>query len=164
MKRHWQKGTANAQDVKKEKNKGVKRMLRTVMVVVFLISSSVCDMRNKKIPLWVIIIFAGLGVLLAIFAPAHSFGDLVAGVGGGVVLIMVSIITAGQIGMGDGLLFVVLGIFCGSSNIGLLIYATLLCAVVAGVLFMTRQVKRNDRLPFVPFVLCVYIGQLLINI
>ncbi len=139
-------------------------MLRAVMVVVFLISSSVCDIRSKKIPIWLIIVFAVLGVLFTIFAPTHSFGDLAVGVGGGAVLIVVSIVTAGQIGMGDGLLFVVLGIFCGSSNIGLLICAMFLCAVVAGTLFVTKQVKRKDRLPFVPFVLCAYIGQLLINI
>lgn len=139
-------------------------MLSKVLVLVFLIISSVSDMKYKKIPLWLIVVFVVLGVMLAIFSPLHSFGNLMAGVLVGVSLIVVSFITAGQIGMGDGLLFMVLGIFCGSSNIALLICAMLLCAAVAGVLFVTKQVKRNDRLPFVPFVLCAYIGQLLVNI
>lgn len=139
-------------------------MYRTIIVIIFLVISSVYDVKFKRLPMWLMWSFACFGGIFAIFVPICTLGEIIKGVLIGVLLIVVSLVTRGQIGFGDGLLFVVLGIFIGGNdNLNLLMLSLLLCAAAAGMLFVTKQLKGKDRLPFAPFVLCANICLLLVN-
>ncbi len=140
-------------------------MLQRVVVMVFLVIGSVSDIRYKRIPIWLVACFGVLAAVLKVVDLLQQSGmELLSGVATGVFLIIVSVVTGGQIGIGDGLVFIVLGMYIGSDNVVLLIIALILCAVTAGVLFVAKRVKRRDRLPFVPFVLCAYVLQQLLPI
>lgn len=134
-------------------------MLQRIVVLIFLTIGTVTDIKYKRIPLRLPAVFGVVAVVLRILSPEIVWAELLCGVAGGLVLIAVSIITGGQIGAGDGILFAVLGILLGSSNISVLMIALALCSVIAGVLFVTKHMKRKDRLPFIPFVLCAYVIQ-----
>ena len=140
-------------------------MLQRVVVMVFLVIGSVSDIRYKRIPIWLVAGFGALAAVLKVVDLLQQSGmELLSGVATGVFLIIVSVVTGGQIGIGDGLVFIVLGMYIGSDNVVLLIIALVLCAVTVGVLFVAKRVKRRDRLPFVPFVLCAYVLQQLLSI
>ena len=135
-------------------------MFQTVMVMVFLVIGTISDVRYKRIPIWLVAGFGTAAIVLRAAAwQQQSAMELISGVATGVFLIAVSAVTGGQIGIGDGLVFMVLGICLGSNNVILLIIALILCAIVAGVLLAVKHVERKDRLPFVPFVLCAYVLQ-----
>lgn len=138
------------------------KVLQTIAVMVFLAIGTLADIKYKRIPIRLLTGFGIIAVVIRAVSPQLAVKELIIGVITGVLLIVISVVTGGQIGTGDGLLFVVLGIYLGSSNVVLLLMALILCAAVAGVLFVARQVKRKDRLPFVPFVLCAYIIQQLL--
>ena len=131
--------------------------------MIFLVIGTLSDIKYKRIPVWLMAGFGAVAVVLRVVGLQQQSGmELLSGVAAGVFLIVVSAVTGGQIGMGDGLVFMVLGVLLGADNVMLMIIALILCAVVAGVLFVAKRVKRKDRLPFVPFVLCSYVLQQLL--
>ena len=138
-------------------------MIRIVLVISLLIINTVFDIRTRKIPLSVLVGFGVVGILINMFFKEYSFVELIAGIAVGAGLFVVSRITDGQIGEGDAFLFMLTGLYLGGiNNISLLLWASILCALVAGLLLLTRQVNKRDEIPFVPFVLLAYVGQVLL--
>ena len=102
-------------------------------------------------------------LIVNIFLPKYTVKELAFGVLIGVALWGISYATAGQIGNGDGQVFVVTGLFIGGiNNFTLLFWSTSFCAITAGVLLFAKRVGRKDRIPFVPFVLLAYVGQVVL--
>jgi len=135
-------------------------MMRIVLVISLLLINTVFDIRTKKIPVVVLVGFGAVGVLVNLFYKEYSVVEIIAGTAVGVALFVVSRITDGQIGEGDAFLFMITGLYVGGiNNIVLLLWASILCALVAAILLLTRQVNKKDEIPFVPFVLLAYVGQ-----
>lgn len=138
-------------------------MIRIIFMSVFLALNTIWDIRTKKLPVILLICFGMAGIIINIILPEYSIKELAFGIAIGVVLWSISYMTAGQIGNGDGLLFVVTGIFIGEmNNFVLLLWATVFCALAAGVLLLIKRVNKKDRIPFVPFVLLAYVGQVVL--
>lgn len=138
-------------------------MIRIIFMSVFLVLNTIWDIRTKKLPVILLICFGMAGIIINIILPEYSIKELAFGIAIGVVLWSISYVTVGQIGNGDGLLFVVTGIFIGGmNNFVLLLWATVFCALAAGVLLLIKRVNKKDRIPFVPFVLLAYIGQVVL--
>jgi len=130
---------------------------------IFLVFATVWDIRKKQIPLVLLVSFMASGVLINIFWPEYSVADIVMGAFVGILLYVVSCVTVGQIGDGDGILFVATGLFIGGiNNFALLLWASVLCAVTAGIMLIVKRAGKKDRIPFVPFVLLAYLGQVIL--
>lgn len=72
----------------------------------------------------------------------------------GLLLMMMSKITRGAIGMGDGIMFSVAGIYIGFNEAVNLFYVSIfLCSIVSGILLIVGRHSGKDRLPFAPFAL-----------
>ena len=129
----------------------------------FLALGAIWDIKKKKIPLALLVCFIATGLLTNIFWPEHSARDIVLGAFIGGVLYAVSYVTSGQIGEGDGILFVATGLFVGGiNNFALLLWSSVLCAVLAGIILVAKKAGRKDTIPFVPFVFLAYIGQVIL--
>ena len=138
-------------------------MIRMILVGLFLALNTICDVRTKKIPIVLLVCFGMAGIIINIFLPEYTVKEIAFGAVIGVALWGISYVTAGQIGNGDGLLFVVTGLFIGGiNNFALLFWSTAFCAITAGVLLFAKKVGRKDRIPFVPFVLLAYVGQVVL--
>ena len=71
----------------------------------------------------------------------------------GIVLVAISLLTRGEIGVGDGILFMICGLLFGLyENLVLLFLSLVFTAMVSGALILTRRAGRKDTLPFAPFV------------
>ena len=83
----------------------------------------------------------------------------------GLAMMGVSALTRGSIGMGDGMLLVVSGVFLGgAANVELLFTGLLYAAVFSlGVLALGKH-KKYRELPFVPFLFLGYVTMLLIEL
>ncbi len=80
----------------------------------------------------------------------------------GVCLLLVSWLAEGCIGKGDGYLVCISGLALGfKTNLSLLFYALLLAGGISAVLLSLRKVKKDTKLPFVPFLLGGYLLTLL---
>lgn len=133
-------------------------MVKTIMILIYLFFLSIWDIRDKKVPLWMI----GIGLSAAFLSMAAGAmpQDESAGIvfcerwkallpGLGMLLIAIG---SKKAGVADGLLLLFLGLLYDArrvvlgSCIGLWIMA-LFCAVLLGL----RKVQKNTKMPYIPF-------------
>lgn len=94
-----------------------------------------------------------MAVISVIWGRELSVGEYLAGGALGACFIALSKISR-EIGMGDGILLVILGLMLGLRRlIGVLFLALVLCALMAAVLCLMGRAGKRSRLPFVPFLL-----------
>ncbi len=76
----------------------------------------------------------------------------------GGVIIFISYITKEAVGMGDGILILVTGVFLGfTDNIVFIMLFFFLCAFFSGCMFIFRKYRLKDKIPFAPFLFLSYL-------
>lgn len=134
----------------------------TVLIGVLLLWCSIDDIKSMEVSLIGIGFFAVLGIVLSFYKPVFSIIEVLGGILVGVFLLLISWISKDAIGRGDGLLIVTCGFYLGFwGNVFLLFYGLLLAGITSGILLITKQLKRKQRIPFIPFLLCIYMGMVL---
>lgn len=129
-------------------------MLKEAMTAVWLIPMCVVDIRKRKVPVWML----GIGALGAAGALLYEglTGELNSwqvcrGLIPGGILLAAAFVT-GKAGLADGIIVMLLGVYmgyegCMASALG----GLFLLSLFAGILLALRRVKRNTKIPFVPF-------------
>lgn len=129
-----------------------------VILLGSLIVLSCMDLRTRKIP-WIPVVILGMVVFVYRIWSGISLAEVAAGVIPGGVLLLVSAVTEESIGYGDGLVLLVLGLFCGvAETVAVLGMALLLASVLSMVLLALKRAGRKTKLPFLP---CLCSGYLL---
>ncbi len=134
------------------------------VIIIYLLILSWFDIRTKKLPgIWIgggFFVMGMYGIVTIIFG-RQNLANLAAALLPGILIIVFSKIS-GQIGDGDGLLFLLLGFFFSVREEWLLIFLSFFLAVAGslGIIISKRNCK-NKRIPFVPFitvaVICIVI-------
>ncbi len=120
------------------------------------------DIKKKELPLPALGVCAAVGVILFLTTDELSLSGVLGGMCVGGVLLLCALISRESIGIGDGLLFVVTGIYLGLwKNLILLFLAAVTCAVVGLILVLAKKCTRKKSLPFAPFVLAADLVMLL---
>jgi leader peptidase (prepilin peptidase)/N-methyltransferase len=123
-----------------------------------LIWNSVYDWKYKKISMTSIIFGFILAGIICKCTGDYIWTDSLAGAAVGVFVILCSVITRGQIGIGDGIVFCLTGIGCGLlENISLLFISLLFAAVLSLVLLLSKKAGKKTRIPFVPLITMGYL-------
>lgn len=137
-------------------------MIESCMVLGLLGICSFEDVRNKEIGIYKVCLMGIAGVLIHIFRRNMSIYSILGGMLLGVLLLVFSRISEGNIGVGDGLILMVTGILLGAAgNIQLFLYGLFLAGIWALVLVVFFRKKKNYEIPFIPFLLVSYVGMLL---
>ena len=103
--------------------------MQKVFVLGLLGLCSLEDIKHKKLTIICILMFGVGGMILHLFTPICSIYSILWGMLLGCAMILVSIITRGSVGMGDGILLVVTGVYLGGSgNLELFMTGLLLSA------------------------------------
>lgn len=116
------------------------------------------DMKKKQIPV------LGIGVLFFVFLMGNLCTDfdmveLLLGLLPGGVALLLSYVTGGKLGSGDGFVLLAVGIGTGLyQTVFIWGIALFLAAVTAMVLLALKKVRRKTELPFVP---CIFWGYVL---
>lgn len=139
-------------------------IMKSIMGILLLMCG-VQDIFKKKILLWLIIIGSlMIGMCLPFcntFSPVNSLGGIAVGAS----VIVISLVTGGKIGLGDGMLLCATGIGLGFwGNLELFAIALLMAAVVSIILLIFRLADRKKSIPFVPFLLASYVFLMVITI
>jgi len=138
--------------------------MRIILPGILLLYSSITDIIRREISVGAIFVFGILGILCALFGKDISAAETVLGVLIGLLLVLVSIMTKGELGMGDGILICITGLYIGfSRNILLVMGALIMSAVFSMVLLAVRKNMKQEY-PFVPFLLMSYVIQLLLGL
>lgn len=133
-------------------------VIKNMVLLVMLAGGAFEDIRRKKISLIWIGIFALAGIVGNVVWREESMWSLAGGVCIGVLLLGISRLTHGEIGLGDGCVICVTGIYLGFyKNMELLLLALMLTALFAIILMLLRKAGRKTELPFVPFLCMAHI-------
>ena len=133
-------------------------MEQTGMVIAggYLAVMAVIDHRYKKIPVMpgvVCMVFVALAQVVA----GSPVREWLPGVGIGLFLLIVSRMSRGSIGAGDGLVYLVTGLALGFfRNLELLVISLLFASLAGLGLMVFRKVGRKYAMPFVPFTAVAY--------
>lgn len=133
------------------------------VLIVLLLLSSYQDIKKKEIGL----LPMAIGIAIIFFLNFLNYENinwtekaLAVSIGG--VLIFLSFISKGQIGIGDGLLFAVIGFGVGFWNsLSILMCSLLIASVFSCYLIIIKKKRKSTEIPFVPFVTIGYITWLI---
>jgi leader peptidase (prepilin peptidase)/N-methyltransferase len=133
---------------------------KTLMLIlgVLLLICAIQDLTKKRVYLWVIGIGSALTFICLPFIEKLSVANCIGGLAVGLVTLMISKMTDGKIGVGDGILLCVTGIGLGFwNNLELFGIALFLAAVISIFLLLSRIVDRKKSIPFIPFLFAGYL-------
>lgn len=119
------------------------------------------DIRKKKLTVIYILLFGIAGVCVHLFYPVCSIYSILCGMMLGVAMMFASWATRGKIGIGDGILIVVTGVYLGGiGNLELLFTGLLLAASWSLGMLVLGKKKGKEEIAFVPFLLAAYLTML----
>ncbi|MCM1057030.1 MAG: hypothetical protein NC517_05420 [Firmicutes bacterium] len=138
-------------------------MWKEILTAIWLVPVSIMDARCKRVPVWILWLggAAAAGMLLyeGINGRLNGWQECRALLPGAI-LLAVAYVT-GKAGMADGVILMLLGIFMGYEGcVAASLGGLFLIALFAGVLLALRRVKKDTRIPFVPF---LAVGWLIVN-
>lgn len=136
----------------------------TIGTGVLLIILGIQDIRFKTIKLksllWILPFFC----LDVIFHTELLVWERLLGVLIGICLLVVSKVSRGQVGMGDGYVLCTIGATIGfSRNLELLCYSMFIAALAAMVLLVIKHYNKKQTMPFIPFLFLGYLGCFIVN-
>ncbi len=116
------------------------------------------DIKRKEMTVVYIFIFGIGGMILHLFAPMCSIYSILWGILLGMAMIVLSFVTKGSVGLGDGILLVVTGVYLGGyGNLELLVMGFFLAALWSLGLMLIKKKNGKEKIPFVPFLLVSYL-------
>lgn len=137
-------------------------MERVLCMGIFLFYLSYQDIRYMKVTGKSIAFFGLASLVCTLAVPRYTLADVLLGAAVGAFFMVMSLLSRGQIGMGDGVIILIAGIIMGGKEILALSFLALtFCFLFSAYLVVRKKVQRDRKLPFVPFLLCAY-GSLLI--
>jgi len=120
------------------------------------------DIKRKELTIVYILMFGIGGIILHLFAPVCSIYSVLWGMVIGIALILVSLVTRGSVGMGDGILLMVTGVYLGGyGNLELFMKGLFLAAVWSLGLLVLKKKRGKEEIAFVPFLLVSYLSILI---
>lgn len=137
-------------------------MIQSYILLGTLGVHSIEDIREKKITVPITLFSAVLGIVLHLIYQRESIFAMLAGILPGIFILGLSRMTRGQIGMGDGMVFMLTGLYLGLVENLLLMCISFFLAGIWGLFrLVVCHCSKNERMPFLPF---LFFGYLLMMI
>lgn len=125
--------------------------------LIFLAAAAYEDYKTEKISMILILTGAAISIAAAVINKDNIM-QILYGILTGNAILLIGYASREAVGYGDGLIFIITGIFLGWMNNTVLIAGSLLLAAVCSMILMALRIKkRTDRIAFVPFILGAYV-------
>ncbi|MDO5425805.1 MAG: prepilin peptidase [Eubacteriales bacterium] len=122
------------------------------LMVVFLGICSIQDVRRREISRRILAVGSVAAVLMQVCTRKLEYWDFALGIAVGLALLGIAFATREALGYGDGLAVLAMGMFAGGCRaLEILLLAFGMAALVSGGCLALKKAKRNDSLPFLPF-------------
>jgi leader peptidase (prepilin peptidase)/N-methyltransferase len=140
------------------------KLCGVIWIGVLLFILGIQDIKRKEISCWWLISLLPL-IVIELARPSEiKLIERIFGILLGLFFVILSKVTRGQIGIGDGYVLCAIGLILGIGKcVILLSYAFLLTSVVSIVLLVFFRWNRKRTIPFVPFLFMGYLGCILIK-
>lgn len=130
-----------------------------------LLSCGVQDILKKKVYLWILAAGGLFTAVCILFCGDISILSRLGGAAVGACVILLSFITGGKIGLGDGILLCITGLGLGFwGNMELFCLALTLAAGLSIILLALRKADRKMSIPFIPFMFAGYLIMIIVRI
>lgn len=137
-------------------------MIQSYVLLGTLGVHSIEDIRERKITVTVTLFSGIVGILLHLLFQNQSIFAMLLGMVPGILLLGLSQMTHGQIGAGDGIVFMLTGFYLGFvENMLLMLLSFTLAGIWGFLLLAAGCCQRRDRIPLIPFLFLGYMGMLL---
>lgn len=134
--------------------------MKNVIVLLYLGILAGMDVRKRQISLALTGVLFLVGVGWQILVEHTSWLEWLLSLLPGAGFLILSFVSREQVGYGDGLLLLTVGIWLGfGQTFGVVTLGLVLCSVLCGVLLMKKKMRRQDSVPLVPFLLLGFVGR-----
>lgn len=142
-------------------------MIQSYVLLGTLGVHSLEDLRDNKITVTITLFSGILGIILHLLSPDISIFEMIEGMFSGAWVILLGCLTGGKIGIGDGIIFILTGLYLGAEkNLALMCLSFSQAGICGIFLLLFGCCKRDGRIPFVPFLflgyLCMVAGQVIL--
>lgn len=138
---------------------------KAVVLLAGLFISAWIDLKREIIYVPLIVCMGIIGVIYHIFLQENTIWNLMSGMLIGVILLLGGIWSGEKIGYGDGVIFIMTGIFLGFwGNMLLLVIASILAGVTCTGLLLTHKKCKEEQIVFVPFIFISYVILLILTV
>ena len=121
-----------------------------------LLYLSVLDIKSRKIP---VLFPAVLGCVCGVLRGPDVVAETLCGALPGVILLGISLLSRGQIGIGDGVVAAFTGMMVGwKASIEIMLISFFLIFIFSLFGMILRRLSRKSVLPFIPFYFGAYMG------
>lgn len=134
-------------------------MYKIVHICLIIILGVICifDIKRKKIPVYMLIILAAAGIISNFTVGEFDIEKRIIAMLPGMILLIVSMITKQQIGYGDGMIILIMGLYIDIDDILSIVLSSFLLSSIAAIILMTVfKKKKNFEMAFSPFLLIGY--------
>lgn len=134
-------------------------MYKIVHICLIIILGVICvfDIKRKKIPVYMLIILAAAGIISNFTVGEFDIEKRIIAMLPGMILLIVSMITKQQIGYGDGMIILIIGLYIDIDDILSIVLSSFLLSSIAAIILMTVfKKKKNFEMAFSPFLLIGY--------
>ena len=134
-------------------------MYKIVHICLIIILGVICvfDIKRKKIPVYMLIILAADGIISNFTVGEFDIEKRIIAMLPGMILLIVSMITKQQIGYGDGMIILIMGLYIDIDDILSIVLSSFLLSSIAAIILMTVfKKKKNFEMAFSPFLLIGY--------
>ncbi|MEE8816667.1 MAG: prepilin peptidase [Lachnospiraceae bacterium] len=108
------------------------------------------DVRTRHVPLIALLLLLAAGIVFSVLR--QDLLQAVTGLLPGLFLCLLSFLTGGQVGYGDGIFYLAAGLLLGGmSCLAGLVFSLLLSSVTGALLLALKKATRKSRLPFLLF-------------
>lgn len=133
-------------------------MAAEIILCGFLGLLSLEDIKRQEISFWLLGAAAGTGLIVLAGQTFSGWADLGFRLIPGALLLLFAVLSKGKVGTGDGMVFLMIGLYCSVGQvIGLMAGSFLTSCVVAVVLTVVKRKGKTDTFPFVPCIFAVYL-------
>ena len=137
--------------------------MKEVVLGIWLGIQGGLDWKYKAIPLWLSILGGMAGICFCVIEP-REVKDIVIACIPGMIALVLSKLTNEVIGYGDGITFLVMGVYLPLEKIiAVLMSAFVIAGMVALVLLVVFGKKGRERIAFLPFLMVAYYMNLWVN-
>ncbi len=133
-------------------------MLQNTLILGFFSISAYQDYRKRKINVYFLLTGGIIGLLFHLYSMEFDIIEILFGMGIGIMILLYGFLLGGGVGLADGMILIVSGIFLGfEKNLEVFIAGLFLVGITSLFLSVIKKKGRTYRIPFAPFLLVGYL-------
>ena len=133
-------------------------MLQNTLMLGFFSISAYQDYRKRKINVYFLLTGGIIGLLFHLYSMEFGIIEILFGMGIGIMILLYGFLLGGGVGLADGMILIVSGIFLGfEKNLEVFIAGLFLVGITSLFLSGIKKKGRTYRIPFAPFLLVGYL-------